>query len=35
MPLVGSVGLSDVVAMLAVFYLMVAKPGSWAQVLPF
>jgi uncharacterized membrane protein len=23
------------VAMLAVFYLMVAKPGSWAQILPF
>jgi uncharacterized membrane protein len=23
------------IAMLAVFYLMVAKPGSWAQVLPF
>jgi hypothetical protein len=34
MPLVGSVGLSGVRCD-AAFYLMLAKPGSWAQVLPF
>ncbi|WP_457096308.1 DUF2269 family protein [Lysobacter sp. P5_B9] len=30
-----ALGYPAFVAMLAVFYLMVAKPGSWAQVLPF
>jgi uncharacterized membrane protein len=30
-----ALGYPAFVAMLAVFYLMVAKPGSWAQLLPF
>lgn len=30
-----ALGYPAFVAMLAVFYLMVAKPGSWARILPF
>ncbi|ANB18203.1 Putative integral membrane protein [Dokdonella koreensis DS-123] len=30
-----TLGCPAFIAMLAVFYLMVAKPGSWAEMLPF